>query len=289
VALGDQNKECPRLTSGLVLSDRLLPEPLRNTAERAYQESRALIERFHGHDGLRFAVTPRFALSASEGMLEVCQALLRDYPDVGFQTHLNENTEEIADVLRAFPSAQDYLSAYDRFGLVGPRSVFAHNVHPADCELERLAEAGSAVAHCPCSNAALGSGFFPMKRHLAVGIRIALGTDVGAGTGFGMLKEALQCYLLQRLMPEGVALGPAHLLYLATRAGAEAMGLEAVTGDFTRGKSADFVCLRAPEGSVLAAALSQAESPERLLSVLLTLAGAESVREVRVRGRVVHS
>ena len=278
-----------RLTSGLVLSDRLLPEPLRNTAERAYQESRALIERFHGHDGLRFAVTPRFALSASEGMLEVCQALLRDYPDVGFQTHLNENTEEIADVLRAFPSAQDYLSAYDRFGLVGPRSVFAHNVHPADCELERLAEAGSAVAHCPCSNAALGSGFFPMKRHLAVGIRIALGTDVGAGTGFGMLKEALQCYLLQRLMPEGVALGPAHLLYLATRAGAEAMGLEAVTGDFTRGKSADFVYLRPPEGSVLAAALSQAEIPERLLSVLLTLAGAESVREVRVGGQVVHS
>ena len=116
-----------------------------------------------------------------------------------------------------------------------------------------------------------------------------MGTDVGAGTGFGMLKEALQCYLLQRLMPEGFALSPAHLLYLATRAGAEALGMEAETGDFTPGKSADFVCLRAPEGSVLASALSQAESPERVLSALLTLAGAESVREVRVRGRVVHT
>jgi guanine deaminase len=278
-----------RIASGLVLSDRLLPEPLRNSAERAYRESRALIERFHGHDGLRYAVTPRFALSASEGMLEVCQALMHDFPDVGFQTHLNENAQEIADVLRAFPQARHYLSAYDQFGLVGPRSVFAHNVHPAECELERLAEAGSAVAHCPCSNASLGSGFFPMSRHLAAGVRFALGSDVGAGTGFGMLKEALQCYLLQRLMPEGVALAPAHLLYLATRAGAEALGLEAVTGDFTRGKSADFVCLRPPEGSVLASALSQAESPERVLSALLTLAGAESVREVRVRGRVVHT
>jgi guanine deaminase len=277
-----------RIASGLVLSDRLLPEPLLNTAERAYQESRALIERFHGHDGLRYAVTPRFALSASEAMLEVCQALLRDFPDVSFQTHLNENKQEIADVLRAFPQAQHYLSAYDRFGLVGPRSVFAHNVQPAECELERLAEAGSAVAHCPCSNASLGSGFFPMSRHLAAGVRIALGTDVGAGTGFGMLKEALQCYLLQRLMPEGVALAPAHLLYLATRGGAEALGLEAVTGDFTRGKSADFVCLHPPEGSVLAGAIAQAEGPERLLSVLITMAGAESVREVRVRGRVVH-
>lgn len=277
-----------RITSGLVLSDRMLPQTLWNTAGRAYQESSDLIQRFHRRDGLCYAVTPRFALSTSEPMLEVCQALMRDHPDVAFQTHLNENQREIADVLRAFPRAQHYLSAYDRFGLVGPRSVFAHNVHPAECELERLAEAGAAVAHCPCSNAALGSGFFPMSRHLEAGVRFALGTDVGAGTGFGLLKEALQCYLLQRLMSEGVALTPTHLLYLATRAGAEALGLEAETGDFSPGKSADFVCLRPPKGSVLAAALAHAESPERLLSVLLTLAGAESVREVRVRGHVVH-
>jgi guanine deaminase len=104
-----------------------------------------------------------------------------------------------------------------------------------------------------------------------------------------MLKEALQCYMLQRLMPDGVALSPAHLLYLATRAGAEALGIEAETGDLAPGKSADFVYLRAPEHSVLAAATAQAESPERLLSALLTMGGAESIREVRVGGRVVHS
>ena len=150
-----------RITTGLVLSDRLLPDPLRTTAPCAYQQSRALIERFHARDGLRYAVTPRFALSASEAMLDVCQTLLREFPDVAFQTHLNENPQEVADVLRAFPRAQHYLSAYDRFGLVGPRSVFAHNLHVEDCELHRLSEAGAAVAHCPCSNAALGSGFFP--------------------------------------------------------------------------------------------------------------------------------
>jgi guanine deaminase len=278
-----------RLASGLVLSDRVLPLALCTTAERAYRESRELIELFHGRGLLRYAITPRFALSASEAMLEVCQTLMAEYPDAGFQTHLNENTQEISGVLRAFPRAQHYLSVYDRFGLVGPRSVFAHSVHSTDCELERLAAAGSAVAHCPCSNAALGSGFFPMGRHLAARVRIALGTDVGAGTGFGILKEALQCYLLQRLMPDGVLLSPAHLLYLATRAGAEALGIEAETGDFTAGKSADFVHVRPPEGSVFAAALAHAESPERLLSVVLTLAGVESVREVRVRGRVVHT
>ena len=118
-------------------------------------------------------------------------------------------------------------------------------------------------------------------------MHFALGTDVGAGTGFCMLKEALQCYMVQRLRPDGVTLTAAHLLYLATRAGAEALGLEAYFGDFTPGKSADFVCLRAPERSVLANALACAEGPERLLAALITLAGAESVREVRVAGKVV--
>ncbi len=276
-----------RIVSGLVLSDRLLPEPLLTTADRAYRESRALIERFHGRDSLGYAVTPRFALSASEPILEVCQTLLREFPSVWFQTHLNENPQEIADVLQAFPWAPDYLSAYTCYGLATPRSVFAHNVHPAEAELATLSASGSSVSHCPCSNAFLGSGLFPMRRHLAAGVRFALGTDVGAGTGFGMLKEALQCYLMQRLLPDGVPLTPAHLLYLATRAGAEALGLEAQTGDFTPGKSADFVHLRPPEGSVLASALVRAEGPERLLAALITLGGAESVREVRVRGQVV--
>jgi guanine deaminase len=276
-----------RIASGLVLSDRLLPAPLCQTPEQAYRISRGLIARYHGRNGQRYAVTPRFALSASEGMLEVCEALLREQPDLLFQTHLNENCQEIADVRAAFPWAESYLAVYDRFSLAGPRSMFAHNVHVADTELARLAASGSSVAHCPSSNAMLGSGIFPMHRHLAAGVRFALGTDVGAGTGFGMLKEALGCYMMQRLLPDGMALSPAHLLYLATRAGAEALGLAAETGDFTPGKSADLVRLRAPEGTPLAEAVERAESPERLLAALIVQAGAESVREVLVRGEAV--
>jgi guanine deaminase len=276
-----------RIASGLVVSDRGLPAPLCQTPEAAYRISSDLIARYHGRNGIRYAVTPRFALSTSEGMLEVCATLMREHPDAIFQTHLNENTEEIAAVRAAFPWAHDYLAAYDRFSLAGSRSVFAHNVHTSDAELGRLHEAGSAVAHCPCSNAALGSGIFPMRRHLAAGVRFALGTDVGAGIGFGMLKEALHCYMMQRLLPDGVLLSPAHLLYLATRAGAEALGLAEETGDFTPGKSADLVCLRPPDGTPLAEAVARAETPERLLAALITQAGAESVREVRVRGEII--
>lgn len=277
-----------RIATGLIVSDTLVPHPLRQTPEAAYRDSAALIEQHHGRHLLRYAVTPRFALSATEPMLEVCARLMRDYPGVLFQTHLSENRQEIADVLRMFSWAKDYLEVYEHFHLSGPRSLFAHNVHTSPEELHRLAKAGASIAHCPASNAALGSGIFPMRHHLHARVKFGLGTDVGAGTGFGMLKEALQCYLAQRLHPEGVMLSPAHLLYLATKAGAEALGLENETGDFTPGKSADFVRLLPPIGSTLAGAVARAQTPERLLAVLITMAGAESIREVQVQGREVH-
>jgi guanine deaminase len=277
-----------RITAGQVLSDRLLNPVLHQTPEQAYRESGLLIERFHSRGRLTYAVTPRFALSTSEAMLEVCQTLLREHPALLIQTHLNENVQEIAEVARLFPWAADYLAVYERFGLNRGRTVLAHDVHPTESELERLASSGATVAHCPSSNAALGSGLFPMQRHIQAGVRCALGTDVGGGTGFGMLKEGLQAYLLQRISPEGMLLDAGHLLYLATLAGAEAMGLGDETGDFRAGKSADLVYLSPPADSPLAAVLEREQGPEQALAAIFTLAGAESVREVRVEGSVVY-
>ena len=273
-----------RILSGLVLSDRLLLPELHQTPDAAYRDSKALIERF---GSLRYAVTPRFAFSASEAMLSVCQALLHENPSSLFTTHINESSREIEQVARLFPWAADYLAVYERFDLIGPRSVLAHNVHSSGGELERLGERGPTIAHCPSSNAALGSGVFPMKRHFEANVRFALGTDVGGGTGFGMLKEGLQAYLMQRVASEPITLSPAQMLYLATRAGAEALGIEDQTGDFERGKGADLVYLRPPEGSVLGGVLKRSEDPERIIAALFTLAGAESVREVRVEGITV--
>ena len=277
-----------RIVSGMVLSDRRLRPELHQLPENAYRESADLIRRFHGQGRLLYAVTPRFALSVSEAMLEVCQTLLRENPGVRFQTHLNENRQEIAEVAQLFPWASDYLNVYERFQLGGRGAVMAHNVHPSDSEVERLAASGTAISHCPCSNAALGSGLFPLRRHIAAGVKCALGTDVGGGTGFGMLKEGLQAYLLQRLTPDGVLLSPGHLLYLATRAGAEALGMEHEIGDFSPGKAADLVYLRPPENSSLAAVIEQTGDRDRILAALFTLGGAESVREVRVEGAAVY-
>jgi guanine deaminase len=276
-----------RIISGLVLADRHLLPALYQSPEEAYKESTALIRRFHNAGRLLYAVTPRFALSASEAILEVCATLLAENPGVRFQTHINESVAEIESVAGLFPGASDYLAVYERFGLAQRRSVFAHNIHPAPGELERFAACGSAVAFCPASNAALGSGFFPLQRHVQAGVRFALGTDVGGGTGFGMLKEGLLAYLTQRLAPSPVTLNAAHLLYLATRAGADALGLEDQIGDFTVGKFADFVYVRPPETNPLMAVMRNPISPERLLAAIFTLAGAECIKETCVEGNPV--
>lgn len=277
-----------RISSGLVLSDRGLRPELRQTPEAAYMQSKALIREFHRKNRLLYAVTPRFALSASEAMLEVCQTLLREHPDLRFQTHINENRLEISQTLSLSPWASDYLAIYERYQLVRATSILAHNVYPSESELQRLAQQKATVAHCPSSNAALGSGFFPMQRHLMAEVRFALGTDVGGGTGFGMLKEGLQAYLVQRLAAPGYSLRPAHLLYLATQAGAEALGLENEIGSFAEGKAADFVYLRPQENTPLAAISRQAKSPEAFLAALFTLASADTVQEVRVAGTLVY-
>ena len=276
-----------RVASGLVISDRnLLPE-LEVSAETAFESSRGLIERWHHRGLVRYAVSPRFSVSCSDELLEACAALGREADGLLFTSHLNENRSEIDLVAELFPSARDYLDTYERHGLVGATSVFAHDVHPTDDELRRLAQAGATVAHCPSSNAFLGSGLFPLRRHLEQGVWVALGTDVGAGTGLSMLNEGLMAYHVQMLSPDGHRLGPAHLLYLATGAGAAALGLGEEIGDLTAGKSADYVLVRPPRGSTLHTVLERSESVEATLGALFTLAREESIAEVRVAGRIV--
>jgi guanine deaminase len=276
-----------RIASGLVVSDRdLLPE-LHTSPEAAYDASRTLIDRWHGRGRLRYAVTPRFSLSCTDAMLEVCGALMQTAGGLLFTSHLNENIEEIAAVKERFPWSTDYLHTYERFGLVSDASVLAHDVHPTDDELRRIGAARASVAHCPSSNAFLGSGIFAMRRHLGHGVRFGLGTDVGAGTGLSLFKEGLMAYQVQMLSDDGQPLAPTHLLHLATNAGAAALGLADTVGDLTPGKSADYVLLRPLPGSTLATVLEQSPSAEATLGAIFTLAREDCVAEVRVAGEPV--
>jgi guanine deaminase len=274
-----------RITAGQAVSDRLLRPDLLTTPEVALAEGRKLIERWHGDGRLRYTVTPRFSLSATEAMLEVCGELLEVSPGVWFTSHLNENTTEVAKVAELFPQADHYLGTYQRHGLVSPHSVFAHNVHARDIELELLASTGAWVAHCPTSNAALGSGLFPFSRHAQHGVPVALGSDVGGGTGFSLFKEGLQAYFLQRLLgAEGLPLTPTHLLYLCTQAGARALGLDHRIGDLGVGKEFDAVWLRPAERSTLAVVLKHATDAYDTLAKIFALATPADVARVWVGG-----
>ncbi|HET7800881.1 MAG TPA: guanine deaminase [Humibacillus xanthopallidus] len=283
-----------RVTAGLVVSDRGLPEPLLTTPERAYDEALDLAQRWHHpvsagrSTRTRYAVTPRFSYGASDELLESCQAVLKDVSGAWFTSHVNESPAEVATVARLFPDAIDYVDTYDRHGLVGPSSVLAHDVHPTERELGILAGRGATVAHCPTSNAALGSGRFPLLDHVRHGVRVSLGSDVGAGTGFSLFKEGLQAYFTQQLLGEaGQPLAPADLLHLATRSGALALGLEREVGDLSVGKAFDALWLRPAATSPLALALRHAGSATEAVARVFALAGAADVAGVWVAGECI--
>jgi len=287
VLFSEASQRGVRVTAGLVVSDRILRDDLLTTPERAYDEGRALAERWHGSGRLRYAVTPRFSLSCSDVLMDSCGALHKDIDGSWFTSHINENPAEIAAVAELFPDSADYLATYGRYQLVGERSVFAHNLHASAAELAALAQAQASVAHCPTSNSALGSGLFPLREHIESGVRVALGSDVGAGTGFSLLKEGLQAYFVQQLLGEaGLPLTSAHLLYLATASGAASLGLDGQVGEFSIGSEFDAVWLRPVEGSTLDCGLRNADSPDTALAKVFALGtDAEQARRNRRRRR----
>jgi len=232
-----------RMIAGKVLMDRNAPDFLTDTPETAYDESKQLIEKWHKHDRLLYAITPRFAVTSSDEQLRLAGKLLAEFPDVYMQTHIAENIKEVALVAELFPDSKGYLDVYDRAGLVGTKSVFAHGVQLTDAEFQRLSEAHSTIAFCPTSNLFLGSGLFNLKKAKSIDhpIKVGLGSDVGGGTSFSMLETASEAYKVTQL--RGETLSSFQALYLATLGGARALSLENTLGNFEPGKEADFIVL----------------------------------------------
>ncbi|USI72072.1 guanine deaminase [Sphingomonas morindae] len=253
-----------RLIAGKVLMD-LGPDGLRDGAESGLAESAALIARWRGRGRLGYAVTPRFALTSSPDQLTGAGALLARHPDILLHTHIAENRAEIDAVAAAFPQDRDYLAVYERFGLVGPRSVFAHGVHLAPDAMARLAAAGSGIAFCPSSNLFLGSGLFDLAAADAAGVRVGLGSDIGAGTSLSMLATCGEAYKIGQL--RGDTLDPFRALYLATAGGAALLGLEDRIGGLRPGQDADFVQLDPAATPLLALRTAGRPLAERLFAL----------------------
>jgi len=230
-----------RMITGRVWMNRNGDAALMDDTHKAYEETLALIEKWHKKGRNLYAITPRFAVSCDEASLDMQGELHAEFPDTYMQTHLSENDQEMHMVHALFPEAEDYLAVYEKAGLVTNRTIFAHGIHLSDSELERLAKAGAAIAHCPTSNLFLGSGLFDMKRTHEAGVQVSIATDVGGGTSFSLLRTLDEAYKVQQL--HNYALKPFEAFYRITMEAAKALHLDHLMGNFDPGKEADFVVL----------------------------------------------
>lgn len=276
-----------RMISGKVLMDQNAPAELCDTVESAYADSCELIERWHGVDRLLYAVTPRFAPTSSQAQLDMAGKLLNEYEGLYMQTHIAENTAELAWVAELFPEAKNYLDVYDQAGLLGSRSMFAHGIHLCDAECERLSATGSAVSHCPSSNLFLGSGLFNLTKMQQHNVSVSLGSDIGAGTSFSMFRTMDELYKIQQL--QNVVVSPMQSLYMATLGGAKALGLESKIGSFKIANEADFTVLDLEATDLMAYRMKHCQSLTEQLSVLQTLGDDRVVAKTFALGRCIYN
>lgn len=272
-----------RLIAGKVMMDRHAPEALCDTADIGYDDSKALIEKWHGQGRALYAITPRFAPTSTPEQLERAGQLKAEYPDVYVHTHLSENKDEIAWVKDLFPKQNGYLDVYHHYGLTGQRSVFAHCVHLKDAEWQCMHETDSAIAFCPTSNLFLGSGLFPLNKTWQQQVKVGLGTDIGAGTSFSLLQTVNEAYKVQQL--QGDKLSAYESLYHATLGGAKALDLDDKLGNFNVGKEADFVVLNLKPTALQQLRQSRAKSLEDSLFALFTMGDDRNVEATYIYGQ----
>jgi guanine deaminase len=272
-----------RMIAGKTMMDRDAPEALTDTAQRGYDESKALIERWRQRGRLDYAVTPRFAVTSSQAQLDAAGALAHEYPEVYVQTHLDENKDEIDLVAKRFPGTRTYLEVYERAGLLGPRSVFGHCIHLADSEVAALAANRSVAAFCPTSNLFLGSGLFDQARLRKAGVPVALATDVGGGTSYSMLRTAAEGYKVLQL--NGQSWPAAEVFYQMTLGNARALSLDSRIGAIEAGLEADLVVLDARATPATAHRMEAASGDLDVeLFALITMGDDRAVRQTYVAG-----
>ena len=275
-----------RMISGKVMMDRNAPPELLDSSEASYADSKSLIESWHDKGRLRYAVTPRFAITSTSEQLNFAGLLLKEHPGVYLHTHLSENRLEIESVRNLFPNAKNYLDAYDQSDLLGRRSVFAHCIHLEREEWSRLGASGSAVAHCPNSNLFLGSGLFSMKSAMEHGVRVGIGSDIGGGSELCILRALADSYKVARIRGENIS--PLKSFYLATLGGAKALDLADKIGNFLVGKEADFVVLDKEATPLIKYRLSICKNLEELLFSMTMLGDDRLVNETWIMGEKSH-
>ena len=272
-----------RVFAGKTCMDRNAPEGLRDTPQSAYDDSKRLLQAWHGVDRLSYVITPRFSPTSTPEQLAALGALWREHPDCLMQTHLSEQTDEIAWVKDLFPQSRDYLDTYEAQGLLREGAVYGHAIHLTDREKARLSEVGASLVHCPTSNTFIGSGLFDMG--LARSLRVGLATDTGGGSNFSMLRTMAAAYEVAQL--RGQSLHPSHLWWLATQGSARALHAEDRIGNIAVGMEADLVVIDLASTPAIAQAAARASDLWQALFPTIMMGDDRAVAAVWVGGRAV--
>ena len=274
-----------RLLAGKTCMDRNAPDDLRDTAQSAYDDSKALIEKWHGQDRLYYVITPRFSPTSTPEQLSALGALWAEHPDLLMQTHLSEQVDEIDWVRSLYPTARDYLDTYEMHGLLGAHGVYGHAIHLEPREQDRLAEVGAALVHCPTSNTFIGSGLFDMAGMMAAGQRVGLATDTGGGSSFSMLRTMAAAYEIGQL--RGCALHPSELLWLATVGSAQALRIDQHVGTLAPGKEADIIALDLSSTPAIAQRANRGGDIWEALFPTIMMGDDRAIKAVWIGGRAV--
>lgn len=270
-----------RLYAGKTCMDRNAPDGLRDTAQSAYDDSKRLLEKWHGQDRLSYVITPRFSPTSTPEQLAALGSLWREYPDCLMQTHLSEQTDEIAWVRDLYPQSRDYLDTYESQGLLREGALYGHAIHLTDRERSRLIEAGASLIHCPTSNTFIGSGLFDMS--LARHLRVGLATDTGGGSSFSMLHTMAAAYEIGQL--RGQALHPSQLIWLATVGSARALHAETRIGNIAPGMEADLTILDLASTPAIEQATRRAETIWQALFPTIMMGDDRAVKSVWIGGK----
>lgn len=271
------------MIAGKVMMDRNAPPSVLDTAQQGYDDSKALIGKWHGQGRQRYAITPRFAITSSPEQLAMTGQLAREHPDCHIQTHLSENHDEIAYTLSLYPQARDYLDIYESHGLLGPNLLLGHSIHLEPREIARMAETQSRAIFCPTSNLFLGSGLFDEAGLRAAGVPTGIATDVGGGTSYSMLQTLNEGYKILQL--RGQKLHPFAAFHWATRGNARALGMVDSIGTLDPGSDADLVVLDSRATPAMALRMARAETLAEELFILQILGDDRAIAQTYVAGQ----
>jgi guanine deaminase len=273
-----------RIWAGKTCMDRNAPEGLTDTAQSAYDDSKRLLAEWHGQDRLSYVITPRFSPTSTPEQLSALGALWAENPNCLMQTHLSEQTDEIAWVKSLYPSARDYLDTYESHGLLGKGGLYGHAIWLTEREKSRLKEMDASLIHCPTSNTFIGSGLFDMGGLKAAGQRIGLATDTGGGSSFSMLRTMAAAYEVGQL--KGRALHPAELWWLATQGSAQSLHADHQIGNIAAGMEADLVVINLASTPAIAQASARAEDIWQALFPTIMLGDDRAIHATWINGNL---